>query len=161
MADEASFRVGLRVPDVSEAARFYQGLGFESIGAIPGLDGSTVMAILRRGEFQLLVDALDGMPFPDSSRERLTKIGPRGLGVVIGIEVDDVNATAVYCRSAGCAITAGPVDAPWGERYFECLDPYDYAWKFFELLPDPPTDGLSAARDSWFARTHSKTDGQP
>ncbi|MGW2823102.1 VOC family protein [Streptomyces sp. NPDC001443] len=151
MADEASFRVGLRVPDVSEAVGFYQGLGFEPIGAIPGLDGSTVMAILRRGEFQLLVDALDGMPFPDSSRERLTKIGPRGLGVVIGMEVDDVDATAFYCRSAGCAIIAGPVDAPWGERYFECLDPYEYAWKFFELLPDPTTDGLSAARDSWFA----------
>ncbi len=151
MADEASYRVGLRVPDVTEAARFYQGLGFEPIGAIPGPDGSTVMAILRRGELQLLVDALVGMPFPDSDRERMTKTGPRGLGVVIGIEVDDVNATAVYCRLAGCTVTTDPVDAPWGERYLECLDPYGYAWKFFELLPDPPTDGLSAARDSWFA----------
>ncbi|WP_350231255.1 VOC family protein [Streptomyces sp. Edi4] len=155
MADEAFFRVGLRVPDVTEAARFYQGLGFEPIGAIPGPDGSTVMAILRRGEFQLLVDALVGMPFPDNDRERMTKTGPRGLGVVIGIEVDDANATAVYCRLAGCTGTTGPLDAPWGERYFECLDPYGYAWKVFELLPDPPADGLSAARDSWFADPHS------
>ncbi|MFJ2160546.1 VOC family protein [Streptomyces sp. NPDC087856] len=151
MADEASLRVGLRVPDVTEAARFYQGLGFAPIGAIPGPDGRTVMAILRRGELQLLVDALVGMPFPDSDRERMTKTGPRGLGVVIGIEVDDVDATAVYCRLAGCTVTTGPVDAPWGERYLECLDPYAYAWKFFQLLADPPADGLSAARDSWFA----------
>ena len=43
---------------------------------------------------QLLVDALVGMPFADSGRERRTQAGPRGLGVVIGIRVDDVEAAA-------------------------------------------------------------------
>jgi uncharacterized glyoxalase superfamily protein PhnB len=109
------------------------------------------MAILRRGNLQLLVDALVGMPFQDSDRERMTRTGPRGLGVVIGIEVANVDATADYCRTAGCTVTTGPVDAPWGERYVECLDPYEYAWTFFQLLSDPPPDSLSAARDTWFA----------
>jgi hypothetical protein len=45
---------------------------------------------------------------------------------------------------------AGPVDTPWGERYAECVDPYGYRWKFFQLLPDQPDDSLGAARDSWF-----------
>jgi hypothetical protein len=35
---------------------------------------------------QLLVDALEGIPFQDSPRERRTKTGPRGLGVVVGLE---------------------------------------------------------------------------
>src|ERR1700754_4796538 len=140
MTDEAPFRVGLRVEDVTEAAAFYQGLGFEPVGSLSNPDGRTVMAILRRGDLQLLVDALAGMPFPDSDRERMTRTGPRGLGVVIGIEVDTVDATADYCRSVECTVTTGPVDAPWGERYIECLDPYGYAWKFFQLLPDPPSD---------------------
>ncbi len=151
MTDEASFRLGLRVLEVAEAAAFYQGLGFARAGEISDPGGRTVMAILRRGGLQLLVDALVGMPFPDSDRERMTKTGPRGLGVVIGVEVDDVDATAEYCRSAGCEVTTEPVDAPWGERYLECLDPYGYAWKFFRPLPDPPSDGLRAAHDSWFA----------
>ena len=43
------------------------------------------MAILRRGPLQLLVDALEEIPFPDTVRERLAKSGLRGLGVVIGI----------------------------------------------------------------------------
>ena len=150
MGDEAPYRLGLRVGDVAEAASFYAGLGFEHIGRIAGPDGRPVMAILRSGDLQLLLDALDGMPFADSPRERQTRTGPRGLGVVIGVEVDDVEATASYCRRAGCQVTAGPADAPWGERYVECVDPYGYAWKFFRPLPDPPADSLGAAADQWF-----------
>ncbi|MFG1821544.1 VOC family protein [Microbispora bryophytorum] len=151
MTDEAPFRIGLRAEDVIAAAAFYEGLGFEQAGTMRSPAGRTIMAILRRGDLQLLVDALTGMPFPDSERERVTVAGPRGLGVVIGIEVDDVEATANYCRSAGCEVTTEPVDAPWGERYAEVLDPYGYAWKFFQLLPDPPQDSLRSAYDSWFA----------
>lgn len=150
MADEAPYRIGLRVRDVTEATGFYAGLGFDHVGEIAGPDGRTVMAILRRGGLQLLVDALSGMPFADSRRERRTQAGPRGLGVVIGIKVDDVEAAARYCDGAGCEVTTGPVDAPWGERYAECVDPYGYAWKFFQLLPGQPGDSLDAARSSWF-----------
>src|SRR5947208_2500259 len=117
MTDEAPYRVGLRVGNVAEAASFYAGLGFDRVGDLTGPDGQPVMAILRRGGLQLLVDALVGMPFVDSDRESRTQAGPRGLGVVVGIEVDDVDAIARYCARAGCEVTAGPVDAPWGERY--------------------------------------------
>jgi uncharacterized glyoxalase superfamily protein PhnB len=47
-------------------------------------------------------------------------------------------------------MTAGPLDAPWGERYAECVDPYGYAWKLYQPLPDQPGDGLAATRDLWF-----------
>jgi uncharacterized glyoxalase superfamily protein PhnB len=151
MIEEAPFRIGLRIEDVAEAAAFYEGLGFDQVGTVPSPEGRTIMAILRRGGLQLLVDALKGMPFPDSDRERQTQAGPRGLGMVIGIEVDDVDATARYCRSAGCEVSTDPTNAPWGERYFECADPWGYAWKFFRPLTDQPGDSLTAAYDSWFA----------
>ncbi len=148
---DAADRVGLRVADVDGAAQFYEGLGFHRVGQVPGPDGLPVMAILRRGGLQLLVDALEGMPFPDSPRERQTRQGPRGLGVVIGIETDDVDSAARYCAEAGCEVVTGPRDAPWGERYAECIDPYGYAWKFFQPLPNQPADSLAAAHDSWFS----------
>src|SRR5205085_382068 len=128
----------------------YRGLGFQQVGSVPGPEGQTVMVILRRGDVQLLVDALTGLPFPDSERERQTKAGPRGLGVVVGLEVEDVDAVARYCRSAGCQITTEPADAPWGERYCECVDPCGYCWKFFRLLPQHYGDGVRAVHEGGF-----------
>ncbi|MFG2868472.1 VOC family protein [Streptomyces sp. NPDC048338] len=147
----AAFRVGLRVEDVVAAARFYGGLGFEEVGSVPGPDGVPVMTILGRGDVQLIVDALVGMPFPDSERERRTQAGPRGLGVAIGLGVDDLAAAHAYCRSAGCEITSEPRDEAWGDRVFECLDPYGYQWEFSQPLEDwESAAGLEATRASWF-----------
>ena len=81
----AAFRVGLRVADVEEAARFYRGFGFGEVGTVPDAQGRPVMTILDRGVVHLIVDALVGMPFADSERERQTQAGPRGLGVAIGL----------------------------------------------------------------------------
>jgi uncharacterized glyoxalase superfamily protein PhnB len=150
VSGEAPFRVGLRVGDVVAAAAFYAGLGFDRVAELPGPDGGPVMAILRRGDLQLLVDALAGMPFADDDRERQIQAGPRGLGVIIGIEVDDVDVAAGYCEVSGCELTAGPLDAAWGERYAECVDPYGYAWKLYRPLPGRSDDGLGATRDLWF-----------
>jgi uncharacterized glyoxalase superfamily protein PhnB len=152
MSGEASFRVGLRVDDVTAATDFYAGLGFERVGELPGPDGQPVMTILRRGDVLLLVDALVGMPFADTEREQRTKAGPRGLGVVLGIEVDDVDEAARYCEAAGSELTTRPSDAPFGERYAECVDPYGYAWKLFHPLDNPPADGLNATREQWFGQ---------
>ncbi|CCH74741.1 Glyoxalase/bleomycin resistance protein [Nostocoides australiense Ben110] len=151
VSDEPDFKVGLRVDNVPEAADFYAGLGFERVAEIPGPDGRTVMAIMRRGCLQLLVDALVGMPFPDSTRERMTVAGPRGLGMVIGITVDDVDAAVDYVVGVGCELSAAAQDSTWGERYAECIDPYGYAWKFSCPTPGAVGDGLDATREQWFA----------
>jgi catechol 2,3-dioxygenase-like lactoylglutathione lyase family enzyme len=156
--DECPVRVALRVDDVGAAAALYLGLGFALVGEVPGPDGVVVMAILRRGPLQLLVDALVGIPFPDNARERRTKAGPRGLGVIIGLEVDDVDRAARQCRALGCVIGTGPVDAPWGERYVEFEDPYGYAWKLFQPLDATAGDGLRAVSDAWFG--HTSRDGE-
>src|SRR3954463_6845637 len=100
MNGEPSVRVALRVSDVTAATTLYQSFGFVPVGTVPGADGGVVMAILRRGPLQLLVDALTGIPFADSARERQTAAGPRGLGVVIGLEVADVDEAAARCRAA-------------------------------------------------------------
>lgn len=150
MPGEPLYKLGLRVIDVAVAADFYAGLGFEWSADVRSPDGMPVMVILRRDDLQLLVDALVGMPFPASDRERQTVAGPRGLGVVIGIQVDDVDDAAGYCERAGCELTAAPQNSPWGERYAEFIDPYGYAWKLFRPLPDQAGDGLDATHDSWF-----------
>ena len=149
MTDEASIRIGLRIADVSAATKLYESFGFALIGTVPGAHDDVAMAILRRGDLQVLVDSLDGIPFPDTERERQTKVGPRGLGVIVGLEVDSVDEAAVVASEGGCLITHGPEDAPWGELYVELVDPFGYAWKFFEFI-ESTGDGLAAAHDLWF-----------
>jgi uncharacterized glyoxalase superfamily protein PhnB len=144
------FRLGLRVDDVEAAVAFYAGLGFEQIGSIPDPEGRPVMTILEREGVHLIVDAAEGMPFPDTERERRIKRGPRGLGVAVGLGVDDLDATLRYCREAGCTITSEPTDEAWGERVFECLDPFGYQWEFSQPMGRPVDDGLAAVQRAWF-----------
>jgi uncharacterized glyoxalase superfamily protein PhnB len=144
------FRLGLRVADVRAATAFYRGLGFEEVGAVPGPDGEPVMSILARGSVNLIVDALVGMPFPDSERERAVQTGPRGLGVVIGLPVEDLDATYAYCVSAGCEITCEPMDEAWGERVFTCLDPFGFEWEFAVPIPGGGPHGTAAVHQEWF-----------
>lgn len=123
--DEPRFRIGLRVADVQAAAAFYAGLNFEQVGVIPGPSGEPVMVILRRGEVQLMADALVGMPFPDSDRERQTQSGPRGLGVVLGLEVDDLASTYHYCVANGCTSPPRQLISPGGFGFSSSWIPSD------------------------------------
>ncbi|WP_433043641.1 VOC family protein [Dactylosporangium sp. CS-033363] len=125
MSAEPPVRIGLRVPDVDAAARLYEALGFAVFARLDA------MVVLRRGPLQLLADSLDELPYADAAQEALVKRGPRGLGVVVGLEVDDVDAATGRARAAGCTLTHGPVEAAWGERYSELTDPYGYTWKLF------------------------------
>jgi uncharacterized glyoxalase superfamily protein PhnB len=153
-ADSPQFRLGLRVEDVPAAVAFYRGLGFEEVGSVPDARGRPVMAILAGNGVQLVVDAVAGMPFPDRERERLTKAGPRGLGVALGLSVADLEATYDYCREAGCPITCEPMDEAWGERVFECIDPFGYQWELSQPLEGTqPADPLSAVRERWFGES--------
>jgi uncharacterized glyoxalase superfamily protein PhnB len=148
---QGAFRVGLRVEDVPAAMRFYGGLGFEEVGVVRDPDEQPMIAILGRDDVNLIVDALVGPPFPDSERERHTQRGPRGLGVVIGLGVDDLDATYDYCAAAGCEITCEPMDEAWGERVFSCLDPFGYEWEFSHPIAEiSAEEGTAAVRASWF-----------
>jgi uncharacterized glyoxalase superfamily protein PhnB len=148
------FRVGLRVDDLPAATRFYGGLGFDEVGSVPDAEGKPVFVILEGGGVRLMVDALEGMPFPDTDRERRTRQGPRGLGVTIGLEVEDLEATYEYCAAAGCEVTSEQMDEAWGDRVFACLDPFGYEWEFSHPFAEMEVaEGLDAVRENWFGLT--------
>ena len=147
--EQGRFRVGLRVPDV-DAAAFYRAFGFAEVGSVPGDDGRPIMTILERDGALLIVDALSGMPFRDDERERQVQRGPRGLGVSIGVGVDDLSAAYELCLTSGCEILEEPAEQPWGDRVFECLDPFGYLLEVSQAVHDMNVDeALSATRDEW------------
>lgn len=144
----------MRVSDVVEAARFYRRFGFEDVASVPGPDGGPVMIMLQREGAMLIVDALDGMPFVATEREEHVKAGPRGLGVAIGLGVDDLDATYAWCVESSCDITAEPRVEPYGDRVFECVDPYGYLWEISQPVAAVDVDdAVNAVRDEWFGPT--------
>jgi uncharacterized glyoxalase superfamily protein PhnB len=148
--DQGRFRIGLRVADVAAAAEFYRGFGFSDVGTIPATGGPPLMTILARDGALLILDALQGMPFADDERERQTQAGPRGLGVAVGIGVDDLEAAYEHCRANGCEIRCEPTDEPWGDRVFECVDPFGYVLEVSQPVAAVPIeDALAATAEHW------------
>jgi uncharacterized glyoxalase superfamily protein PhnB len=150
-ARPSRFRIGLRVNDVEAAQHFYEGLGFAHATTIPDPQGRPVLSILEGQGVTLIADALEGLPFPDSDRERNIRRGPRGLGVVVGLIVDDLEASYRYFQQAGCEITSEPRDEPWGDRVFSALDPFGFEWEISHPIEgDAPDDGAAATQEAWF-----------
>ena len=159
--EQGRFRVGLRVADVTAAAHFYAGLGFAKVGSVAG-DQGPLMTILERDGVLLIADALEGMPFADSERERATKSGWRGLGVAIGLGVDDLEAAYDYCAATGCVITSEPRDEPWGDRVFELIDPFGYQWEISQRVAEiDAADGLRAVEAAWAADPRDQNAPRP
>lgn len=150
-----SLRIGLRVPHVDAARKFYRGMGFEEIAVIPSPHGVPVLAILHWRGAHLIVEALAGIPFAESDHEEKVQSGPRGLGVTIGMAVEDLDAVYAYCKSSGCVITSEPSDHPYGDRVFECHDPYGYVWEFSMTITDQDsTNAAAATANAWFGEDH-------
>jgi len=116
---------------------------------IPATDGSPLMTILERDGALLILDSLQGMPF--AGRRAGTSDAGRtaGLGVAVGIGVDDLDASYEYCRTKGCQLRSQPSDEPWDDRVFECLDPFGYLLEISQPVSDVAVnDALRATGDS-------------
>ncbi|MCD2444155.1 VOC family protein [Agromyces sp. SYSU K20354] len=137
--------------DVEAARRFYEGLGFEPTATIPNHEGRPVLAILEGQGVSLIVDALEGLPFPDTDREQSIRRGPRGLGVVIGLIVENLEHSRRYFEQAGGELTSEPRDEPWGARVFSALDPFGFEWEISQpTTSTEPDNGAAATQQAWF-----------
>lgn len=142
--------VGLRVANVRRAAGFYQQIGFKFVMAVPDENEEWLLCLLRYGSGSILLGALDHPQFPRTSRHQRLQSGPRGLGVRIDLNVPDLAATYAACVTAGCQVTAEPVQEFWGDRSFSCLDPFGYEWQFTQTAERMTYDQMAkAAKAVW------------
>lgn len=127
--DELRAPTGLRfelfVDDVAATVRFYQA----TIGLRPP-DGWTPDGYVRLYAGAVTIGVQHRAKLPPEHHFGPTRLdGPRGVGVEIVIEVDDVdNAYALASRHAerhgGHVVPL--VDQPWGLRDFRLVDPDGY-----------------------------------
>ena len=81
----------------------------------------------------------------------------RGLGVALGLGVNDLAATYAYCQAKGCTITAEPADAAYGDRVFECIDPFGYLCEMSQpVAAVPAEEALRSLGADWSERSTSE-----
>ena len=126
--------VALAVDDVERASRFYQHLGFRETFTIPGPDGGLAVSILNTETSQLLLGPLDEPHYESEERAALIRTGPRGLGMTLLLQVQDLGAIYDRVREQGLPILLEPVDEFYGDRVFFFLDPFGYEWKIAQQI---------------------------
>ncbi len=104
--------------DLEKTADFYTKLGFEVAKA----DGAIRMKI---GDFTLAI-----MDEKAATIQEATKSGPRGAGMFLYVEVDDVDVQYKMVHENGIQSTE-PKDWPWGKREFVVKDPDGYHLAFY------------------------------
>ena len=118
----------LLVTDIEESIRFY-----ESIFGLTIEERSDDKAVFDTGPGELVLEA----DFTEETLQAfgLTPPGPdRGNGVIIVLEVDDVDRIAERAGSDGVDVLFGPEAVDWGRRICLLEDPDGYVIEAYRPL---------------------------
>lgn len=63
--------------------------------------------------------------------------GDAGQGLLLAFTVDDIDAEYERVRSAGAEIVTPIETEPWGERYFQAIDPNGIVVQLVQWVGDP------------------------
>jgi predicted enzyme related to lactoylglutathione lyase len=108
------------VDDVERAVAFYKRLVFRSI-------------------FQLgtgsLIHVMPARALPEEGEHGvMIEHGPRGLGVILYVDVNDLDTFYNAAKKTGVHLMYAPRDEPWGDRTFRFVDPFGYDWCFAQRI---------------------------
>jgi uncharacterized glyoxalase superfamily protein PhnB len=122
------------VDDVEQAAVFYKHLGFQSIMEVKGPNGKLVRAILQLGTGSV-IHVMPAHALPEEGEHgAMIERGPRGLGVILYVNVNDLDTFYNTVRKAGVHLMYAPRDEPWGDRTLRFIDPFGYDWCFAQRI---------------------------
>lgn len=128
----------LVIEGANDAIEFYKkALGATEMMRLPAEDGKRLMhaAIIINGSHIYLMD-----DFPEY-REQCSGgkiVGPKTAGAstfVLHLNVPNCDEAVKRAVDAGATIMMPPMDAFWGDRYGQVLDPFGHAWSFAHPLP--------------------------
>jgi PhnB protein len=135
----------LFVKGATQAIEFYkQAFAAEEIMRAPAPDGKTLMhAELKIGDSRLFL--VDECP-------EMGGLGPQSLGgtaVTIHMFVEDVDTVFNRAIAAGAKEAMALVDAFWGDRYGQVIDPFGHRWSLAtrkeDLTPEEITQRAKTA----------------
>lgn len=127
----------LVVADAAAALEFYKrGLGASEIMRLPAEDGRRIMhAEIEVNDARIFVR--DDFPdfCPEGNGKSMTPQALGGTPVTLHLEVADCDDAVGRAVAAGAKVTMPPMDAFWGARYGQIVDPFGHSWSFAHPLP--------------------------
>jgi PhnB protein len=128
----------LVVNGAAQAIEFYKkAFGATELMRVPAQDGKRLMhaALMINGAHVYLVD-----DFPEYREQcgkgKITSPGTAGTTTsTLHLEVPDCDAAVKRAADAGATVMMEPIDAFWGSRYAQVMDPFGHFWSFAHPLP--------------------------
>lgn len=83
----------------------------------------------------------------ESASSTIAQLG--GSTVILGLEVDDVDATTSKAEENGATIKEAPADQFYGARVSRIIDPYGYEWIISTTKEEMDEQKIQALMDEW------------
>ena len=139
------------IRNAAEAIDFYKtAFGAQELGRHMMPDGQLVMhATLKIGNSVLMIvdEFPEGQGCPGSVSPQTNK----GTTVSLHLYVEDVDALYQQAVDAGCEPTMPPMDAFWGDRFGQVIDPYGHSWSIATHKADVTEEEMAKAAQEMFA----------
>ncbi len=141
----------LVVRDAAKAIEFYK----RAFGAVvlgeshDSPDGKITHAELKIGDSNLMLND----EFPPHG------VSPQALGgspVTLHLYIEDVDALFNRAVSAGAKVTMPLMDAFWGDRYGQLVDPFGHRWSLATHKEDVSREEIKKRSDAFFAEMAKK-----
>jgi uncharacterized glyoxalase superfamily protein PhnB len=101
---------------------------------IKGPNDKLVRAILQL-EKGFLIHVMPAHALPEEGEHGvMIEHGPRGLGVILYVNVNDLDMFYNAAKNAEVHLMYAPRDEPWGDRTFRFVDPFGYDWCFAQRI---------------------------
>ena len=135
----------LVVREAARAIEFYkQAFGAQVRGISHGPGGSIMHASLQIGDSVVML----ADEFPGSNCRSPQALG--GTSTTLHIYVEDVDGLFNRAVAAGAKVTIPLMDAFWGDRYGQLLDPFGHAWSLAAHKQDLAPEEIEKAGKAFF-----------
>jgi predicted enzyme related to lactoylglutathione lyase len=132
---EGDITVELHIPDFDAAVEFYAILGFTMVSRQSGELGYMVM---RRSRSVIGFYGGTDKVYEHAYFKRFDTKTPRGYGVEIVIEVEDIDEVFQAIKSLRSEVIVEEiVERPWGQRDFRLVDPFGFYLRITEKINWP------------------------
>lgn len=125
--------ISFNVHDVEASATFAR----EHFAFEPAMEAEGFASLSRPDAGFTIIFLATGLP----TFQPASHAGAAGMGTLVVFVVDDVDAE--WERLRGVAPVATPIETePWGERFFQILDPNGIVYQLVQWVEQPPAEVL-------------------
>lgn len=128
--------VSLNVPDIEASSRFFT----EHLGFTVDMSAEGFVSLTRPDAgFSVVLLSVGLASFKPASHA-----GPAGTGLLVAFVVDDIDAEWDRLVAEGVTVATPIETEPWGERYFQMLDPNGIVVQLVQWVEVEPGAGSGA-----------------